>query len=57
VIDRHLADNLIPLLALVGGSIKTDKITGHIRSNIYVCEQFLDVTFNVDEMSHTISAV
>ncbi len=57
VIDRHLADNLIPLLALVGGSIKTDKITGHIRSNIYVCEQFLDVTFNVDEMSNTISAI
>jgi RNA 3'-terminal phosphate cyclase len=57
VIDRHLADNLIPLLALAGGSIKTDKITGHIRSNIYVCEQFLDVAFNVDEMSNTISAV
>ena len=45
----HLADNLIPLLALVGGTIKTDKITGHIRSNIYVCEQFLDVAFSIDE--------
>ena len=56
-VDHHLADNLIPLLALVGGKIKTNKITGHIRSNIYVCEQFLDVTFNVDEMNNTISAV
>jgi RNA 3'-terminal phosphate cyclase len=48
-VDHHLADNLIPLLALVGGTIKTDKITGHIRSNIYVCEQFLDVAFSIDE--------
>ena len=56
-VDHHLADNLIPLLALVGGKIKTNKISGHIRSNIYVCEQFLDVTFNVDEMNNTISAV
>jgi len=54
VINRHLADNLIPLLALVGGSIKTDKITGHIRSNIYVCEQFMDVIFTVDESNHRI---
>jgi RNA 3'-terminal phosphate cyclase len=48
-VDHHLADNLIPLLALVGGTIKTDKISGHIRSNIYVCEQFLDVAFSIDE--------
>jgi len=48
-VDHHLADNLIPLIALVGGTLKTDKITGHIRSNIYVCEQFLDVAFSIDE--------
>jgi RNA 3'-phosphate cyclase len=48
-VDPHLADNLIPLLALVGGTIKTNKITEHIRSNIYVCEQFLDVAFSIDE--------
>jgi RNA 3'-phosphate cyclase len=53
---HHLADNLIPLLALVGGSIKSDKITGHIRSNIYVCEQFLDVRFQIDEMQNLIQA-
>jgi len=49
IVDCHLADNLIPLLALVGGEIKTDKITGHIRSNIYVCEKFLDVKFLINE--------
>ena len=55
-LDHHLADNLIPLLALVGGTIKTNKITGHIRSNIYVCEQFLDVAFSIDENQNKITA-
>jgi RNA 3'-terminal phosphate cyclase (ATP) len=55
-VDHHLADNLVPLLALVGGTIVTDKITGHIRSNIYVCEKFLDVSFGIDEKSRRISA-
>ena len=54
--DHHLADNLIPLLALVGGTIKPNKITGHIRSNIYVCEQFLDVAFSMDENQNKITA-
>lgn len=49
IVDSHLADNLIPLLGLYGGKIKTDKITNHIRSNIYVCEKFLDVKFEIDE--------
>jgi RNA 3'-terminal phosphate cyclase len=48
-VDVHLADNLIPLLAFVGGKIKTARITDHIRANIYVCERFLDVRFRVDE--------
>jgi RNA 3'-terminal phosphate cyclase (GTP) len=47
-LDHHLADNLIPLMALVGGVLKPDRITGHILSNIHVCEQFLDVRFEVD---------
>jgi RNA 3'-terminal phosphate cyclase (GTP) len=48
-VDVHLADNLIPLLALAGGQIRTVAITDHIRANIYVCEKFLDVWFKVDE--------
>ena len=54
--DHHLADNLIPLLAVIGGTIKPDKITGHIRSNIYVCEQFLGIRFRIDEMKNLIQA-
>jgi RNA 3'-terminal phosphate cyclase (GTP) len=48
-VDVHLADNLIPLLALAGGAIRTVRITDHIRANMYVCERFLDVDFKVDE--------
>jgi len=46
--DSHLADNLIPLLAVSGGSIMT-KISDHILSNIYVCEKFLDMKFKIKE--------
>jgi RNA 3'-terminal phosphate cyclase (ATP) len=53
-VDSHLADNLIPLLALRGGIIRTEKITGHIRSNLYVCEKFLGVQFAVDEAQSVI---
>jgi RNA 3'-terminal phosphate cyclase len=55
-VDRYLADNLIPLMALCGGKIKTEKITGHIRSNIYVCEKFLEVDFRIDEKENMIIA-
>ncbi|UCF93020.1 MAG: RNA 3'-terminal phosphate cyclase [Desulfobacterales bacterium] len=56
-VDHHLADNLIPLLALTRGIIRTDQITGHIRSNIYVCEKFLNVSFRVDERNKLLEAV
>lgn len=57
IVDHHLADNLVPLLALVGGTFLTDKITDHIRSNIYVCQKFLDVAFRIDGAENRISAV
>ncbi len=49
IVDSHLADNIIPLMALNGGVMKTSEITGHMLSNIYVCEKFLDVKFSIDE--------
>jgi RNA 3'-phosphate cyclase len=55
-VDSHLADNLIPLMALCGGELKTEKITDHIRSNIYVCEKFLGVGFRVKERDNIIIA-
>lgn len=53
-VDAHLADNLIPYMALIGGKMKTSKITNHILSNIHVAEQFLDVKFKVDNDSKII---
>lgn len=54
-VDEHLADNLIPFLALNGGSMKVSKISNHTRTNIYVVEQFLDVKFKIDEENKIIS--
>ena len=53
-VDSCLADNLIPLMALCGGEIKTEKITDHIRSNIFVCEKFLETGFRVNEKGNKI---
>lgn len=47
-VDRHLADNLIPWLALLGGKIKTSKITLHAQTNIWVCESFFGRIFKVE---------
>ena len=55
-IDSHLADNLIPFLALVGGKIKVSKITNHTLTNIYVCEQFLGEVFKVDKENKVIES-
>lgn len=51
LVDENLQDNLIPLLALFGGKIKVQDLTGHTLSNIMVCEKFLKVKFNVDKFN------
>jgi RNA 3'-terminal phosphate cyclase (GTP) len=47
-VDRYLADNLIPLLALTKGEIKISKITEHTKTNIYTVEQFLGKIFKIE---------
>jgi len=47
-VDLHLADQLLPFLALSGGQIKPSKITPHALTNIYVIEKFLGKCFIVD---------
>lgn len=44
-VDKHLADNLIPYLALCGGSIRISNLSDHVKNNIIVCEKFLGVEF------------
>jgi RNA 3'-terminal phosphate cyclase (GTP) len=48
-VDAHLADNLIPWMALFAPSkIKVQKITKHTETNIYVVEKFLPVKFRIE---------
>ncbi len=47
-VDSHLADNLIPLLGLIGGEMKVSKITPHTKTNMYVTELFLGRRFEVE---------
>ena len=40
-VDSHLADNLIPLLALCGGEMEVSQITPHVLTNVEVIKAFL----------------
>jgi RNA 3'-phosphate cyclase len=48
-VDFHLADQLIPFMALAKGrsTFETSKLTHHTLNNIAVTEKFLDVKFSV----------
>ena len=49
-VDEFLADNLVPFMALLPGSvIKTSKISNHTLTNIYVVEKFLGRLFDVKD--------
>jgi RNA 3'-terminal phosphate cyclase (ATP) len=49
-VDVHLADQLIPYMALAGNSSYTVReLTLHAATNIWVTEQFLDVKFGIEE--------
>ena len=48
VVDKHLADQLIPFLGLFGGEFITSEITEHTKTGIWVVEQFVDKKFKVE---------
>jgi len=50
-IDRHLADQIVLYMALAAGysTFLTERVTEHLRTNIWVIEQFLPVTFALEE--------
>lgn len=47
--DKHLADNLLPFMALTGGRLRTSTVTDHALTNIYTTEKFLPARFDVEE--------
>jgi RNA 3'-terminal phosphate cyclase len=55
-VDRHLADHLVPLLALAGGALKLPQITDHLRTNIEVVKHFVGDIFELDEGERVLTA-
>ena len=47
-LDTWMGDMIIPYIGLAGGKFKASKITNHLKTNIWVCEKFLDTKFEVD---------
>ncbi len=48
-LDRHMADQIIPFLALFGGRFLCAELTDHIKTNIWVSEQITGARFTVIE--------
>ena len=49
-LGEHLADQILLPMALAGkGSFTTSKMTNHLRTNIAVIQQFLDVEVKLEE--------
>ena len=48
-VDRHLADQLVPFLAVAGGRLKTSEISGHTRSSVEVARELLGVGIEIDD--------
>lgn len=48
-IDIHLADQLMPYLALVGGCFTVREVSMHAKTNIWTARHFLDTEIEVEE--------
>ena len=50
-VDVHLADQLIPYIALANGKseMKVREVTKHLETNMYVTKKFLDVEFVMEK--------
>ncbi len=54
-VDKHLADQILPFMALIGGSARVSQVTSHCRTNLYTIHQFLGEIFEIDEENKVIS--
>lgn len=58
VVDKNMADQILPFIALVKGSvIRTSEISRHTMTNIWAVERFLNRTFEVDEKNNIIKVI
>jgi RNA 3'-terminal phosphate cyclase len=53
-VDEHLADHLVPWLALRGGSFRANVLSEHTRTNAWLVEQFVGPAFTIDERGKTV---
>ena len=49
-VDWHLADQLIPYLALAGGSYSVREISRHTKTNIWTAGHFIEAKFEIREL-------
>ena len=56
-VDTHLADQLIPYLALAGGSYTVRQISKHASTNIWTARQFLNTVVNVTHEGNVLRIV
>ncbi|MGC9031366.1 MAG: RNA 3'-terminal phosphate cyclase [Minisyncoccia bacterium] len=58
-LDSHLADQIIPYLALAKGksSFKTSKITNHLKTNAFLIEKFTKRKIIIDENNKVIEII
>jgi RNA 3'-phosphate cyclase len=56
-VDSHMADNLVPFVALFGGGFRTSGITDHTKTNVYAVSQFLGDCVEVDEENNIVKCV
>lgn len=46
-LDEHMLDQIIPYMAILGGTFKFGKLSSHAETNIWVAEKFLPVKFEI----------
>ena len=57
-VDIYLADQLIPYMAMAeSGSFTTRELSLHTKTNIWVCERFTDVRFEIEPLDQIIRVV
>jgi RNA 3'-phosphate cyclase len=53
-VDSHLADNLVPIIALFGGRMRASELSSHTLTNAYTVQQFLGDVLDVDAENKTV---
>lgn len=48
-VDENLSDNLIPFISLLGGRFTVYNITNHLKTNIWVVKNFINVNIKIEK--------